>query len=227
MWRLLVANSIPPTRKSRYCCERLKECHGVGRLTVTGVRWAESAKRKAYHGVVDFVNKPLSTQRKAKWYNATIQVNKAGSVIMNDDNDGNRRMVEFCYRTHKTLVNPIVDWTDEDVWEFIRDRNLPYCSLYDEGFKRLGCIGCPLSGRKGMERDFERWPAYRRLYMIALQKSAEAHPGRNKVLWDSFEPDEEELTVIKREREREDKDPSKRWPLGFAIFCHWIRMGAT
>lgn len=46
----------------------------------------------------------------------------------------------------RKFICPIVYWTDDDVWEFIKERNLPYCSLYDEGFKRLGCIGCPLSG---------------------------------------------------------------------------------
>ena len=62
------------------------------------------------------------------------------------NNDENRRMVEMCYRTHKSSVNPIIDWTSEDVWEFVRLYNVPYCELYDFGFKRLGCVSCPLGG---------------------------------------------------------------------------------
>ena len=70
----------------------------------------------------------------------------------------------------KHLINPIIDWEDEDVWEFINQYEIPYCSLYDEGFARLGCIGCPMSGKKGMQRDFERWPTYRKAYVRAFDK---------------------------------------------------------
>ena len=54
------------------------------------------------------------------------------------------------------VLNPILYWTDQDVWEYMRRFNLPYCSLYDEGFPRLGCIGCPLSNKRNEE--FKRWP---------------------------------------------------------------------
>ena len=46
MWNLIPKKCTPPTRIVRYCCEKLKESGGEGRLTVTGVRWAESANRK-------------------------------------------------------------------------------------------------------------------------------------------------------------------------------------
>jgi phosphoadenosine phosphosulfate reductase len=55
-------------------------------------------------------------------------------------------------------ICPIVHWTDADVWAFIREQQLPYCALYDEGFKRLGCVGCPLADRRG---EFARWPRIR------------------------------------------------------------------
>ncbi len=51
-------------------------------------------------------------------------------------------------------------WPDDVVWEFIREHQLPYCKLYDEGFKRLGCIGCPMSSKANKARDFARWPNY-------------------------------------------------------------------
>lgn len=54
-------------------------------------------------------------------------------------------------------VAPILYWTDSDVWTFISSRSLPYCKLYDEGFKRLGCVMCPLARNK-MKSDAERWP---------------------------------------------------------------------
>lgn len=86
------------------------------------------------------------------------------------DNAAERRTVELCYRTHKTLVNPIIDWTDEDVWQFIRENNLSYCKLYDEGLDRLGCIGCPLGNFRSMQREFERWPQFRKMYVAAFDE---------------------------------------------------------
>lgn len=79
-------------------------------------------------------------------------------------------MVEQCYRRHKTTVNPIIDWTDADVWEFIRAERIPYCGLYDEGFHRLGCIGCPMAQQHGREREFLRWPKYKAQYLRSFGK---------------------------------------------------------
>lgn len=87
-----------------------------------------------------------------------------------NDNEESRRMIETCYKRHKTLVNPIIDWTDDDVWEFINGNAIEYCSLYDEGFTRIGCIGCPMARKKGREREFARWPKYKELYLRAFEK---------------------------------------------------------
>jgi len=46
MWNLIPRKLMPPTRLVRYCCEELKESGGEGRMTVTGVRWAESKNRE-------------------------------------------------------------------------------------------------------------------------------------------------------------------------------------
>lgn len=50
MWRLISEKTMPPTRIVRYCCEKLKEHQGEGRFTITGVRKAESVKRKSRGG---------------------------------------------------------------------------------------------------------------------------------------------------------------------------------
>lgn len=58
------------------------------------------------------------------------------------------------------VICPIVWWSDAAVWRFIRERQLPYCKLYDEGFKRLGCIGCPMASAADKLKQFARWPGY-------------------------------------------------------------------
>ena len=52
MWNLIPRKKMPPTRLVRYCCAELKESGGDGRMTITGVRWAESVNRKKNQGVV-------------------------------------------------------------------------------------------------------------------------------------------------------------------------------
>ena len=57
MWSLIASHTIPPTRKARYCCQDLKEVGGKYRVTLTGVRRAESANRKRNQGMVTIMNK--------------------------------------------------------------------------------------------------------------------------------------------------------------------------
>ena len=150
--RALIIKNGYPTRFRRWCCAELKERTNPGRVTITGVRWAESPRRKNNQGIVNIFGKT-----------------KAKRIILNDENDESRRMVEQCYRTQKTLVNPIINWTDDDVWEFIRSQKLAYCHLYDEGFKRLGCIGCPMASVSQRISQFERWPRYKTYYLHAFR----------------------------------------------------------
>ena len=93
-------------------------------------------------------------------------------------------MVEMCFRTKKTMVNPIIDWTDEDVWEFLNDvAQVPHCCLYDppHNLKRIGCIGCPMAGSKKMLQDFEKYPKYKQAYLKAFEKMIENQIGRAHV----------------------------------------------
>ena len=183
MWNLIVKNKMPPTRFMRYCCNALKESQGKGRITVTGVRWAESARRRANQGVVNIQNKPKSTQKLAEDVGASYRLSKNKSVILNDDNDPSRRMVEQCYRTQKTLVNPIVDWKDEEVWEYLNEiAKVQHCSLYDDGFDRLGCIGCPLGGSNNQKKEFERYPKYKQLYLQAFNRMLKQRIETNTLL---------------------------------------------
>lgn len=170
MRRLIVKNGFPPTQNARYCCATLKEVSGEGRIVVTGVRWAESVNRKKNSGVaVVWDSRKMNAMDVADENGARFKSTERGSVIMNYDDDAARRTVEMCYRTNKTLVNPIIDFDEEDVWDFIRENNIPYCQLYDEGFKRIGCVGCPMGRQKNMLRQFERWPQYKKLYESAFQ----------------------------------------------------------
>jgi phosphoadenosine phosphosulfate reductase len=76
----------------------------------------------------------------------------------------------------KTFLHPIIDWTTKDIWKYIHEYNLPYCSLYDEGFERIGCIMCPLQKSEGILREAMRYPRFYRAYLRTFKKAIEAHP---------------------------------------------------
>ena len=92
----------------------------------------------------------------------------------------------FGFYKKKNIVRPIIDWSDEDIWEYIRKYNLPYCELYDQGFSRLGCIGCPLSSNQ--KRELELYPKYKEAYIRAFNRMIEERKKRGKeVQWGNGE----------------------------------------
>ena len=163
MWNLIPKEKMPPTRTMRYCCAELKERGGEGRFVVTGVRWAESRNRKDNQGLVTVYQGGSLADGK------NFHKTDRGGVILNSDNDEAREVLESCYRLKKTVLNPIINWEDEDVWEFIHKENIPYCELYDRGYKRLGCIGCPMNP-SAAAAALERYPKYKQMHLKAFGK---------------------------------------------------------
>jgi phosphoadenosine phosphosulfate reductase len=54
-------------------------------------------------------------------------------------------------------VNPLVDWTEEDVWNYIREFNVPYNELHDNGFPSIGCQPCTRAIKDGEDVRAGRW----------------------------------------------------------------------
>lgn len=162
MWSLIPQKMMPPTRLVRYCCAVLKENTGRDRFIATGVRWAESTRRKNSRGVMELMHKD-PTKR----------------IILMGDNDEKRQLFETCNLKSKMTVNPIVDWSDDDVWDYTHSEHLPVNPLYCEGHKRVGCIGCPMAGG-GRQHEFMRWPKYEELYVAAFERMLEARRAKGK-----------------------------------------------
>lgn len=71
MWNLIPREMMPPTRIARYCCKYLKEDGGDGRMTVTGVRWAESVNRKANQGIITIHSKKVAKELRENSFSLT------------------------------------------------------------------------------------------------------------------------------------------------------------
>lgn len=153
MWNLIPRKKMPPTRLVRYCCENLKEGGGNGRFVVTGVRWEESARRASHRAGLELSNKGKKR------------------TLIDPDNPENAELARFCPTKGKHILNPIIDWTTDEVWEFIRKYEISYCKLYDEGYTRLGCIGCPMSSKAANE--IEKYPKYKQAYLRAFERMLE------------------------------------------------------
>lgn len=136
---------------------------------VTGVRKAESENRKRNQGVTVFTKGRKELLDKIKG-NENFYINqKGGVVVLNLDNSETRRIVENCYRTHKTLINPLIEWDDDFLYWYIRNENIELNPLYACGWDRVGCIGCPMAG-KHRRTEFERYPKYKNAYIRAFEK---------------------------------------------------------
>lgn len=188
MWQLIQEKMMPPTRLMRYCCEELKERGGKGRMKITGVRKAESIKRANNGGLVKIIGKPKSIEKQAIQADIEYEKNQMGGIVLNHDNASTRQFVEQCYRTTSTMINPIVDWTDEDVWQFLKHYGCECNPLYRKGYCRVGCIGCPLGGAKSMKREFNDYPKHKEAYIRAFDKMIKRRIERGlPVVWNSGE----------------------------------------
>ena len=68
----------------------------------------------------------------------------------------------------KVLLNPILEWKKNEVFEFLEERGLKVCPLYKIQH-RIGCVGCPMSPVT-MRRDFRNMPNFKKAYMNTAQK---------------------------------------------------------
>ncbi len=181
MWDLIPQKLMPPTRLVRYCCSILKETSGANRFVVTGVRWAESNSRKNTRGIYEKIAADIKKR-----------------VILNNDNEDIRMLFETCKLKGKRVVNPIIDWSNEDVWEYTEVEKIPCNPLYCK-FSRVGCIGCPMAS-KGRQKEFAIYPQYKNLYIHAFDRMLE-------------------------ERARRDLSNNMSWKTGVDVFHWWMEDG--
>ena len=156
MWKLIVRKKYPPTRLARYCCEELKEQAGKNRHILTGVRWSESKSRKG-RGIFEDIN-----------------ADKSKKIILSNDDDDRRLLTERCEILAKTVTNPVIDWENKDVADYISSEKIDINPLYCQGYNRIGCIGCPMAGRKMRLKEFADFPAYKKAYIRAFDKMIDA-----------------------------------------------------
>lgn len=129
-YNLILKRRQLPSQFHRFCCQELKEKGGGGTVTLVGIRKEESKKRSK---------------------RTEIGTSKRKYDLQFDQFEEHKeKMVSCIGGKDKIIISPILDWTKEDVWEFLNKMGVRHCSLYDKGAERIGCILCPMSSQREM-----------------------------------------------------------------------------
>ena len=149
----LVEKKGLPTMMIRYCCDILKEQNGAGRVVLTGVRREESVRRAKYNDVRVISRRKEHVDRTKKYSIDTIEANEHRCIKGKD----------------KIMVSPILSWTTEDVWEFIRKQHIPVNPCY-KNLTRVGCMYCPFATTRQIETYEKEYPLYKKRLILALER---------------------------------------------------------
>lgn len=161
IYAMALEKRIFPTMKFRWCCAEFKERGGAGKVVLTGVRHQESMAR----------SKRMEIEVSGHKFSGTIdefqewrveRIRKTSKGVNQDQFSRDKEKEVACISgKDKVIVNPIIDWSDNDVWEFLNSVvQVPHCELYDPPYNqhRVGCIMCPMSNYKKKLADKKMFP---------------------------------------------------------------------
>lgn len=182
-------SKILPAWSVRWCCGTFKELHGTGRVNLVGVRNDESYSRSKIKEVEVSRRKfSGSLEEFGQWsaerieHRTGVRDRRIKRLSRKKDKQFDQfahheeQMVTCVGGKDKIVVSPIIHWSEENVWEFLNNvLQVPHCELYDEGWTRIGCIGCPMSSTKFMKKDFERWPYVKEKWIQAVMEIREKY----------------------------------------------------
>lgn len=160
----LIAKKGVPTMFNRWCCALFKETAGVGFVVLTGIRREESRKRAEYDEVLKFGKDKESVDLDK------MEENEFRCIGGKD----------------KFMVYPILEWTEEDVWAFIRERGLPVNPCY-KAHKRVGCVFCPFARPKDIRAYCETHPQLKSAFIHAIERFMEGRETMLPTAEDFFE----------------------------------------
>lgn len=216
IFQIAIERQILPTMRVRWCCEEYKEMAGAGKVTLIGIRKAESARRakrneveissRKFSGDLEALEAYRQEQRAKR---ARRQSKEKGVNITNADEE---KTLGCIHGKESLLISPIIHWAEQDVWEFLNDVvSVSHCSLYDEGWHRIGCIGCPMSSFKQKTLENERYPHVKRGWLRAIKKIRDGGVFKSEYIWWNIRRDWMDATA-KRRRTAQDANDSIQKP---------------
>lgn len=157
--QLCLKKRMLPTRTIRFCCSVLKETKGAGTVTLTGVRREESVNRRKRNEA------EIISTNKGRRYSSTYEQLDQFTRIKEIEG------VSCIKGRDKIVINPIIDWTYNDVWYFLNEvAKVTHCELYDKGWHRIGCLFCPMANKKEIAKMELQYPKYKSAIIRIIHK---------------------------------------------------------
>ena len=137
-------------------------------------------------------NPPAGTGRGIKWCCTKIKENPSKKTpiktrllgIRAEESPARAKYgcTNYFQKTGETHHYPIFGWKRRHVWKFIKNYNLPYPKLYDQGFERLGCVVCP--NHHGRHEPYrKRWPNHFKCFERYVKVWWEKRQRQGKEMW--------------------------------------------
>lgn len=165
IYNAALRKQILPTALARWCCDLYKEHAGAGKVTLTGIRKAESTRRSKRNEVEVSRKKFSGTQEEFVEWQTEKRMNDSKYSLETES------QIRCIGGKDSIIINPIIYWTESDVWEFLNDvAKVPHCELYDQGHTRIGCIFCPMANKKNFHRDEREYPHQRHKWIETIKQ---------------------------------------------------------
>lgn len=182
IYQLAIERGILPSMRIRWCCADMKESAGAGKVTLIGIRKQESTRRARRHEV-EVSNRKFSGDLEGFYAWREEEMNKREEKLIRKMKREGKKVNEDYFTVEKPdevrcingkdsiLISPIFDWTEADVWYFLNEVvNVPHCCLYDQGYKRIGCILCPMSSYRQKVKEMKEFPHVKRGWIRAIKE---------------------------------------------------------
>lgn len=160
--KLCLKKKALPSMRMRFCCAVLKESKGANTVTLTGVRRQESVQRNTRNEA------EIIKRRKDDRFSGTYE--QLDQFTRTKEVEG----VQCIKGNDKIVINPIIDWKEDDVWYFLNEVvHAQHCELYDRGWRRIGCLFCPMASYKEIVMQGRNYPKYKDMILRTIRRLRE------------------------------------------------------